>query len=453
MKMGWLTLINYIGCLLLFQIVDNGKGISSDDLKLVGERYATSKCHTLADLENLQYFGFRGEALASIINISGTVEICSRHKLSHQTYSKLFHNGKPVSSGISMNTRPSVGTTVTVHDFFYNLPVRRKGISQALELDRVRKAVECLALVNPLISISVKSDKTGELLLQTHKTSSILTNFGQLFGNDKASNMKAVSTTHCGFSVSGFMSTEGHHNKSMQFVYVNGRIVKKTQLHTCINNLLANSMIARKLSRQNDPNWQSKELSQERDFQSPRRTPDRYGMYVLMISCPRTEYDICLEPGKTLIEFKEWNDVLGAMESVVKKHLVDNSLTLGPVLCDRNSSEKDSYNSTTEQSNSTDVGPTSVTAPSQQTCKFLGEERFDLEFRKVVQSRTVRLPKKQCSSSGDVRGGISQGSLPPSQTEELHMEGDSERHLCSTAGSGDSYCGKDAVEECHSLGK
>lgn len=116
-------------------------------MDLIGQRYATSKCHTLADLDHsLQHLGYRGEALASTIDCSGTVEILSRHHQSQQSYSKLFHHGKPIPVTLSSEQRPSVGSTITVHDFFYNLPVRRKAMSEVLEMESIRHTLLCIGM-------------------------------------------------------------------------------------------------------------------------------------------------------------------------------------------------------------------------------------------------------------------------------------------------------------------
>ncbi|KAI2572067.1 MLH3 isoform 13, partial [Pan troglodytes] len=52
------------------QVIDNGFGMGSDDVEKVGNRYFTSKCHSVQDLENPRFYGFRGEALANIADMA-----------------------------------------------------------------------------------------------------------------------------------------------------------------------------------------------------------------------------------------------------------------------------------------------------------------------------------------------------------------------------------------------
>ena len=348
----------------------------------------TSKCHTIDDINSkLNFFGYRGEAIASTVDVSGTVEISSRHRLSQLTYSKIFHNGKAMPVTQSKSHRPSVGTTASVHDFFYNMPVRRRGMSGILELEQVKRSVESIALVNPSVSFSVRNDATGECVLQTHKTNSVVARFGLLFGADKTTGVKDVSLSHAEFELSGFISVDGHHNKSLQFIYVNGRVVKKTQLHTCVNNMLANSLVARRPSRVSESSWQGKEQESGTEVIGHRHAQDIFGIYVLQIKCPRSEYDICLEPAKTLIEFKDWDGILSAIEMLVRDFLVKNNLTLGTV-------------NPSGVIPDPQVGQDSLSPiiDDQEMSAHVPESTADLALEPLIQSRPVKRSQKLSKS-------------------------------------------------------
>ena len=306
------------------QVIDNGEGVARKDFDLIGQRYVTSKCHTLADLENnLWHLGYRGEALASIIDTTGTVEFTSRHHLSQWTYSKLFYHGRPTSITLSSISRPSVGSTISLHDLFYNLPVRRKAISAVLEMENIRLTLQCLSLANPSVSFSLRNDALGECVMQTRKTNSLLGSFSVLFGADKANNMREVALKRGTFLITGILSIQSHYSKHLQFIFINGRVVRKTALHSCVNNIIANSLIPCNLSRQADPSkWHNQD-------NSPKRATERHAVYVLMIGCPRVEYDICFDPAKTLIEFRDWEAVLDLLTELVCGFLHQHSLTFG----------------------------------------------------------------------------------------------------------------------------
>jgi DNA mismatch repair ATPase MutL len=64
----------------VIQVKDNGHGISVEDRQLVCKRGCTSKIRTMEDLEKLggSSLGFRGEALASVVELSEGVTLTTR---------------------------------------------------------------------------------------------------------------------------------------------------------------------------------------------------------------------------------------------------------------------------------------------------------------------------------------------------------------------------------------
>ncbi|XP_062973950.1 DNA mismatch repair protein Mlh3 isoform X4 [Elgaria multicarinata webbii] len=166
------------------QVVDNGCGMEREELNKVGNKYFTSKCCTLEDLENLKFYGFRGEALASIANMASILEISSKTNKIAKTFLKLFHNGKGLEVSETELNRPSVGTTVTVYNLFHQLPVRRKCMDSILEFERVRHKVEALSLIHPSVSFSLRNDASCSMVLQLSKTKDVCSRFAQIYGLD-----------------------------------------------------------------------------------------------------------------------------------------------------------------------------------------------------------------------------------------------------------------------------
>ena len=114
----------YSGGNKMFQVSDNGCGMDIDDLNLCVRRHATSKIKTSQDLNNIKTMGFRGEALASISEIS-VMEIKTKSK-DHDIGNRVLF-----SSGHKQKTEPfnaQQGTCIKVENIFFNLPARKKFI-------------------------------------------------------------------------------------------------------------------------------------------------------------------------------------------------------------------------------------------------------------------------------------------------------------------------------------
>ncbi|XP_039561353.1 DNA mismatch repair protein Mlh3 isoform X2 [Passer montanus] len=306
------------------QVVDNGSGMGKEDLKAVGKRYFTSKCSSVRDLENLTFYGFRGEALASIVNMASVVEISSKTSRTAKTFMKLFHNGQALEVCEAELNRPSGGTTVTVCNLFHQLPVRRKCMDPVLEIERVRQKVEAVSLMHPSVSLSLRNDVSCSMVLQLPKTRDVYSRFCQIYGLGRSQKLREINHKSGGFEISGFISTEGHYNKNMQFLYVNRRLVLKTRLHKLIDFLLRKESVICKA--------RSVPASRQANSSPGRHRcgPELYGIFILNVTCAYSDYDVCLEPAKTLIEFQNWDVLLTCIEEGVKIFLKREHLFIEP---------------------------------------------------------------------------------------------------------------------------
>ncbi|XP_026867735.2 DNA mismatch repair protein Mlh3 isoform X2 [Electrophorus electricus] len=300
------------------QVMDNGSGMDQENMERVGIRYCTSKCSSVEDLDNLHFYGFRGEAIASIASLAALVEITSRTKISVKTFVKTFNEGKVSDVFEAQTTRPSAGTTVLVSNFFYNMPVRRKRMDAMLETERIRQRVEAISLMHPSVSFTVKKDCSGAMLVQLSKARNTYYRFVQIHGLGRAQKLGEVNYSYGHFQMTGHIGREGHYSNSLQFLFVNSRLLFKTRIHKLLNCLL------RKLgtsSAQNSPNAFPVTSSPKQ-----RSGADLHGVYVINIKCHYSEYDICLEPAKSLIEFKDWDSVLFCIEEGIKAFLTKENL-------------------------------------------------------------------------------------------------------------------------------
>jgi len=174
---------------------DDGCGIPREGLNLLARgkekgRYGTSKAYGTAALQPPSTFGFRGEALASAIDLA-TVEISSRVAEREESWSLVVKGGEKLYAGPALRwRRERPGTIVNIKDAFYNLPVRRLShLTAVTTLQNIKRDIEKFALMFPHVGFTLEKSaaerEAGELnkrLLTIVKTPDTLSTFAQLFG-------------------------------------------------------------------------------------------------------------------------------------------------------------------------------------------------------------------------------------------------------------------------------
>lgn len=218
----------------LIEIIDNGHGIHPKDLSLAVMRHATSKIRTSEDLHAIVSLGFRGEALASIAAVSRlTLTSCQDEQgVGYQ----VEVNGTAFDHQQVQAVAAQKGTHIRVQDLFFNVPARRKFLKKpSTEFGHIEEIVRRLALThfdirfvlehNDNIRLNLPIADSGELRYQRVQ---------QLLGQQFIQNAYWMDAESINMRLSGWLGhpSDARAQADLQYVYVNGRIVKdKTISH------------------------------------------------------------------------------------------------------------------------------------------------------------------------------------------------------------------------------
>ena len=222
----------------LIQVVDNGEGMSAEDLKLAFKRHATSKIETISDLESIDSLGFRGEALPSIASVS-QIEIKSKRE-DDSMASVLRLEGGIVQN--ESKTAAQTGTNIAVKNLFYNTPARRNFLkSDAAEIQQIIKVLKKFFLCYPDIEFEVISNNDN---LYDLKNEGIEQRAKDVFGKELYANLLKINESLGGIELSGFLSKPDNVRRSRgnQYIFLNGRPIQDKSLNHAVFQGYGNSI-------------------------------------------------------------------------------------------------------------------------------------------------------------------------------------------------------------------
>ena len=212
------------------RIIDNGSGISNDDLARAFLRHATSKISADYDLFHIETLGFRGEALASISSVSKVViKSCAGEA---QGKMLVLEGGKVVSEEYYA---PIKGTDLSVENLFYNTPARLKYLRNPhTEQANITNIIHKFALSYPNVSFELHVD--GKITFKTYGDGDVHKILSKIYNMGVARNMIEFSGSNDDYKVFGYISVpeETRASKNYINIFINGRYIKNYGIQNAI---------------------------------------------------------------------------------------------------------------------------------------------------------------------------------------------------------------------------
>ena len=209
------------------RVTDNGSGIDESDIRMAFERHATSKISREQDLFSIQTLGFRGEALASIAAVSH-VTLTTRTR-DRETGLRVQNDGGSITA-VSETACP-VGTTITVRELFYNVPVRKGFMKKSgQEAAAVSDLMTKMLLSRPDVSFRYVSN--GKTEYHSPGDGQLASALHTIYGGNALKAMRQVNDHANGLMINGYVGIgeNARGNRNHEFFFINGRVMQSRLL-------------------------------------------------------------------------------------------------------------------------------------------------------------------------------------------------------------------------------
>ncbi len=218
-------------------VIDNGIGISFENLKTLAKPHSTSKILTPDDLIKINTLGFRGEALHSITQVA-QLEILSRTQDSltegrsgwHAIYSD---PADPQAEPTLQDVAIAPGTIVQVQDLFKNWESRRtSGQPLKQHLKQIQQCIQDIALAHPQITLQVNQDDRDWLSLSP--TTTLTERLLQVLSTGEKTDFREINTTHLQLAI-GLPDRISRRQPDWLRIAINGRFVDCPELFSTLS--------------------------------------------------------------------------------------------------------------------------------------------------------------------------------------------------------------------------
>ena len=272
------------------RIIDDGSGISNDDLERAFLRHATSKIREDYDLFHIKTLGFRGEALASISSVSRvTIKSCAGEA---QGKMLVLEAGKVISEEYYA---PIKGTDLSVENLFYNTPARLKYLRNAhTEQANITNVIYKFALSYPNVSFELHVD--DKITFKTYGDGDVHKILSKIYNMSVARNMISFSGNNDDYKVYGYISVPDETRASKNYIniFINGRYIR--------NYIIQNSII---------------------DAYGTLLMKNRYPLCVINIDMDPILLDVNVHPTKQEVRLSKEAELISLIKGVISERLAN----------------------------------------------------------------------------------------------------------------------------------
>lgn len=279
----------------LIRISDNGCGIEQEQIPLAFASHATSKLVEAEDLFDVRTLGFRGEALASIAEISH-MTMRTRVAESDSGYEVAMRGGE--ATPIQPTGCP-VGTTFEVRHLFFNTPVRRKFLkTPQTEAGHITEAFTRIALAYPHVQMSMASGTRSVFDLPA--TDSWKERIRAFFGDEVSDSLIAVESESEEAQLIGYVAdpSVSRSNNRMQYLFLNRRHIKDRSLQHALGEAYRGLLMV-----------------------------GRFPVCFLRLTLPPSSVDVNVHPTKMEVRFQESGKLYSQLLRTLRHEFLTSDLT------------------------------------------------------------------------------------------------------------------------------
>jgi len=279
----------------LIRVADNGCGIAPEQLQLAVASHATSKIRDADDLFNVHTFGFRGEALASIAEVS-QMHIRSRLP-DEQAGAELEINGGRQSDVVPCGCPP--GTIIEIRNLFFNTPVRRKFMKTTqTELGHASEAVTRIVLAHPNVHFTLRHN--DRILHDLPPVESWRERIAAFFGPEISDHLIWVESSEGGVRIAGYVADPemSRSNNRLQYLLLNGRFIRDRSLQHALSEAYRGLLLT-----------------------------GRFPIAFVRIDLPTDTVDVNVHPTKIEVRFQEAGRLYSQLLSTLRNKFLTTDLT------------------------------------------------------------------------------------------------------------------------------